>query len=240
MDAIAQYMAQFGSDSDSDDDDFNPEAEKPEKEEDKKVEEKKEKVEIKEEKKPEPVPKVEVKPEAKPEEREKTIDEIKAENPELMKIILDNDQFIPVKKLTPEEKMQSNKQVTNYFANILGNFDDEEEDDDDAEYTTLTTQEQKPKKAAESEKKETNQQESDTEPIKAEEILEPLEKLLSLIGSSENASDALVNNDGNEEVLSGITNNATKLLFLGFGDIYQQSSESLKKVYDDLKAKIMQ
>ena len=254
MDAISLYMAQFGSDSDSDDDEgYDPnkhkkEMSKNEEEESddedfvptKKVKETKEQENKHESVEETKAPQPEVNEKEKEQKQEIQVPQTTTETAENKDnvVTLDNDAYIPVKKLTDEEKKASTLQINNYFASILGGglSDDEEEDEDDAEYTELTVVTKEKKK--ENAQSEVKQPESDTEPIKSSEIIDPLTKLIEDINGCDNASDALIKHADNIELLNNITSNATKLLFMGFSDIYDQKPENLQNIVNDLKAKL--
>ena len=266
MDPLAAYMAQFGSDSDSDEDgDFDPGNNKEKEEEEEKIEkietniaENTEKTEEKLEK--EGAKEVKKEEEHKKAEEPKTYEtnenhnsHQKTENStnteqtpvkEEVQITLDNDEYIPVKKLTDQEKKIATQQINDYFAAILGDDvsdDDEEEDEDDAEYTDLSLLTKKVAKNDNSNSKETHSdyKKKETKPINKEEILEPLEKIAELISGCENASNALVVNQDNPDLLKDITHYATTLLFLGFPDIYMKNPEEIQNIIKEIKEKLV-
>lgn len=266
-DPVKSYFDQFGSDdSDSDDDAYVPEKKekKHNKSESSEKEEKPtafpEKTQTTESTEPK---QEEIKPtEAKNEENNSENKISPAENKEVPKPAevaqqtenhpvnqpnstlelvpsLDNDYYQPIRVLTSEEKEQSNKLVNDYFAKLLGDeSDDEEEDADDAEYTKIKYNKKSNKKENEKAKEqEKPAEESDTEPLSSAHIISPFEMLVEELGQHENIEAALASNPS-ENQLAKITNCSTRLLFLGFADVYEKSTAEMKSILNDLKSKL--
>lgn len=263
-DAVKDYFAQFGSDdSDSDDDEgYVPEPKKKGKSDKKqeneisnqaenqpKAEQKTEEQQVQKveevkptENQPEPQQQTNTNP-PQPTQPQTTTETNTTttehpQQPHDMVPSLDNDYYQPVRERTAEEKEQSNKLINDYFAKLLGSDDDEEEDIEDAEYTKLKINKKKEKKQDEAEKQTAPAtEESDTEPIHPEDIYGPIEKLIAEVGDFGNAHEALASGLPDAQLIN-ITNAATRLLFLGFADIYEKPIAELKTILADLKTKL--